>query len=1186
MITGQNRTEAHDVGTHSLGFASIDRDSNGVPIELLECLSVIHDGGVGPEGAKRAQSRKEIAGIARRTMRRFAQNRKNLDKLDRYLTGVLGWPLTEYGTGNGSDDPWAARALLSTTNLDHDPELRNSLLSVAARHIARHRGWRNPYEDISRVLKYAERSASFPAIQTHFTGLTGQEFGPDVTVGEMVHAARVQDAQIKVRGGQKIKNFKGKKLDAAIDEPLELAARNRKDNEVGQGILSAVGAYQRDNVYELRKIERVQGLPREVVDHLITLIFHQEPPTGAAGRVGKDVLPGQQDKDRAWRATPAFQRYRIAAQLANVRVRTPGRGQNEKMAPDQIRSAMEYLSTFSGAKTDDPPSWNDVSDHLGLEPGTLVAPVDPLDDGEQVSGRPCIDKTHRTLFHADCTPVRKLWRGLTSDSERRAAAVFLMSNVDAFSPETEDEMKLEDMLVAAIEDMTEADFEKLENVSVEAGRAAYSEDSLIRLTDHILSTGDDLHAARKAVFGVSDDWTPPVPALTEPTGNPAVDRNLAQIARLAAETMDKYGCPPERVNIEHVRDGFASAKAAREHKSESDTRANNRAELIKSLGLEGTPSPAVIRRHESVSRQDGQCFYCGQTIAADDCELDHIVPRSGPGSNNSKSNLVAACVRCNRSKSNTPYRLWQPGCGIAGTEESEIIERMESWNTAQMPGGNGAGRGKKINEKFRSSIKARLRRTKPDMDLDDRTMESTAWAAREAARRLRAFYAELGHDVDVRVFKGQTVAIARKTVVGTDDQGNEVSVQKSVRMHGGMGKQRLDRRHHGVDAAVSSLMRQYPSQVLAERDALRREDELGIKGRGKTWDPGQWDRYEGQTGGYRAAFAKWKAAMAALIPILDEALAQDQVPVVRPPRYRLYQGRVHEDGVYKNEHHRLGDPWTPEEVSQIIDRRYWTAITRCEDFTWRKGLPENPDRTINIRGQIVGPDDHVAVTQGNNQPLAVQGGWVSAGGQYHHMRLYRASGGGAAPNIIREKILVADLHRYQNKGDNTGGDLFSVQLPLSSASRRTGTNAGPGTRPYVEHMQGQTEYLGWITVGDELFIPAEAMAGLRKPNANVQALQDALGNPITRWTVSGTSGGQVDLKPAQVSVEGLRTLWPEDPKRVEDMSKFLSGNGWKASINTVFALPGVAVIRRDHLGRERWAEGGQGPISRVLVPES
>ena len=52
--------------------------------------------------------------------------------------------------------------------------------------------------------------------------------------------------------------------------------------------------------------------------------------------------------------------------------------------------------------------------------------------------------------------------------------------------------------------------------------------------------------------------------------------------------------------------------------------------------------------------------------------------------------------------------------------------------------------------------------------------------------------------------------------------------------------------------------------------------------------------------------------------------------------------------------------WVTPLPVELIDRAetpaLWTALTRCSDFDPKKGLPENPNRTISVNGTRVGSD--------------------------------------------------------------------------------------------------------------------------------------------------------------------------------------------------------------------------------------
>ena len=130
-----------DVGEFSVGLAAIEYDDDDHAIELLSCLSHIHDGGKLSGTDKTPQSRLAVAGVQRRTRRLRRRLRARLKKLDAFLIEI-GYPV---GVNKPQTyDAWTARYELIQAFID-DPKIRNEKLSLAIRHIARHRGWKNPW---------------------------------------------------------------------------------------------------------------------------------------------------------------------------------------------------------------------------------------------------------------------------------------------------------------------------------------------------------------------------------------------------------------------------------------------------------------------------------------------------------------------------------------------------------------------------------------------------------------------------------------------------------------------------------------------------------------------------------------------------------------------------------------------------------------------------------------------------------------------------------------------------------------------------------------------------------------------------------------------------------------------------------------------------------------------------------
>lgn len=121
----------------------------------------------------------------------------------------------------------------------------------------------------------------------------------------------------------------------------------------------------------------------------------------------------------------------------------------------------------------------------------------------------------------------------------------------------------------------------------------------------MLQTDDDLHAARMHVFGVDDAWRPPVEAIGAPVGNPSVDRTVKAVARFLKAVDNVWGYP-ESIQIEHVRDGFASERTARELDRENNRRFKQNqdtvTEIQKVYGVQGEVHRSDVMRYTTVTQ--------------------------------------------------------------------------------------------------------------------------------------------------------------------------------------------------------------------------------------------------------------------------------------------------------------------------------------------------------------------------------------------------------------------------------------------------------------------------------------------------------------------------------------------------------------------------------------------------------
>ena len=1073
-----------DVGSYSLGMAAIAIDDDGKPTEILSAISLIHDSGVDPDSAKSAATRLATSGVARRTRRLYRRKRKRLAKLDKFISSQ-GWPLKEFEEYEDPFYPWRVRAELATTPITDKQELGEKL-SIALRHIARHRGWRNPYSKVTALYTVTEPSDALMSIQEQCATELGRPIPPTTTAGQLI--ASMNLGKTRLRG-----------------EDSLLAARPR----------------QSDNANEIHAIAKVQGLSNELVKQIIDHVFAAESPKGsAAERVGKDPL--QPTKKRALKASDAFQQYRIAALIGNLRIR--GGKENRRLTAEETRLIFDYLRSLPAKQE---PTWQLVAEQLKIDRGNLVGTAIMTDDGERAGAKPPVHETNRLMESTKIKPLAAWWK--SADTDARAAMVKALSNAEVDDFDSQAGAQVQEFFFG----ISDEDQEKLDGLHLPIGRAAYSEDTLDRLTKRMIGEGMDLYEARQAEFKIPNDWAPPAPEIGERVGNPAVDRVLKATARWLNAAERQWGAP-KSVNIEHVRDAFMSESSARELDRDNQQRAKRNvkvvAEMQEKLGIEGRPSRADVWRFQSIQRQNGKCAYCEAQISFKNSEMDHIVPQAGEGSTNTRDNLVAVCHECNSSKSNIAFAVWAENTSRPGVSVQNAVEQTRHWVTD-------SGLRESEFKKFRKQVCDRLQRKATDEPIDARSLESVAWMANELRSRIAQKFKD--GDTKVRVYKGTLTAEARRAS----------GISGKLEFVDGKGKSRLDRRHHAVDAAVVAFTSNYVAETLALRSNMKFDQELRRKAP-------QWREFTGSDHVHQVEWTKWKYRMQALAELLNNALVQDRIVVMHNLRLRLGNGAAHEDTIGKLTRIKVGDAISTTDIDRASSEALWCALTRDPDFDPKTGLPENPNRTIRIHGTHLTASDEITVFPVAAASVPIRDGFAKLGGNYHHVRLFRVPSG-KKYNYFLMRVYTIDLLKFRKE------DLFTVELKPQTISVR---KCLPKLREALAN--GTAEYLGWLVNDDELLIRASS-ASTEKPIAKLQEHYGA----TKRWRFAGTdSESKILLRPLQLSAEGL----PSDVEK--DIREIVEKRGWRISINSLFNGARVTIIRRDALGRPRLYSAAHLPI--------
>lgn len=1139
-MSGKRYRVGIDVGLNSVGLAAIEVSDDDAPVRLLNAQSIIHDGGVDPQKNQEAITRKNMSGVARRTRRMRRRRRERLHKLD-VLLRQSGYPVIDPETLDKSFEEWHVRAELATHYIEDD-ELRRENISIAVRHIARHRGWRNPYRQVDSLLAENPYSKQYEELaknaEAYVSGLADQELAPAQLVVAMLDAGYAEAPRLRWRTGSK-------KPDAEGYLPVRLM--------------------QEDNANELKRIFVMQRIPKDEWVPLFRSVFYAVSPKGSAEqRVGKD--PFDVNQPRALKASLVFQRYRIANVITNLRIKDSS-AEPRRLTIDEKQSIFGQLESPSSEDI----TWSDLCDFLGIKRSQLKGVGTLTEDGEErISSRPPRMITPQRIHSADGKirkPLADWWKNATEDEQE--AMIRLLANV------VDIDKVREDVSYAAaidfIDGLNDEALTKLDSIDLPSGRAAYGVETLQKLTHRMLTTDDDLHEARKALFQVTDTWRPPAAPIGEPLGNPAVDRVLKIVNRYLMNCRQRWGNPVS-INIEHVRSAFSSVASARKDKREyernNERRSVFRDSLAEQLRVEehkDAVRESDLRRMEAIQRQNGQCLYCGRTVTFSTCEMDHIVPRKGVGFTNTRTNLAAVCAQCNRMKSNIPFAVWSR----SAQAQNHGVSLMEAKKRVAMFTFNAPREAKA----FKQAVVARLQQTEEDAAIDNRSIESVAWMADELHRRVDWYFNSQRYlnsssadeedgkmSTAVSVFQGRVTAAARRAS----------GIEGKIHFIAQQSKTRLDRRHHAVDASVIAMMNARAAQILMERESMR--DSQRLVGR---LMPGErsWKEYpyEGSSG--YGPFHHWMDGMNSLLGLLNDALDNDRIVVTQPQRYMLGNSIAHDATIHSLEKVPLGSAMEADLIRRASTPALWCALTRLLDFDERKGLPEDPSRQIRVNGVHYHADDEIGFFASNAAQIAVQQGSADIGSAIHHARVYRCWKTNAKG--VRQyfygmiRVFQADLLHAHNE------DLFTVPLPPQSIAMRYGD-----TKVVQAVQNGNAQYLGSLVVGDEIEMDFSGVKTDGQIGEYLRFFSQFGGGEIAgkRWVVDGFfSNSRLRLHPRYIAAEGLAKAFEENAIP-DGVQKIVAGQGWLPSVN-VAGDTAICTIRRNAFGERRFLAKGHMPCS-------
>jgi CRISPR-associated endonuclease Csn1 len=1080
-----------DVGENSVGLAAISYDDDDHVIEILSAVSYIHDGGKLSGTDKAPLSRLAGAGVARRTRRLRRRATARLKKLNLYLEEQSFPPELDSQTY----EVWHARYQLVHDFIQDEAE-RNFKLALVIRHIARHRGWRNPWWTFSQVQRAADEKSPSPSLLKMWENAALKYSFPDHEI-----------CSVGVLGYLGVtKGNPNRRLRHSTAEE-----RKNRENIFFDQIMAE------DNFAELSAILVKQKIDIQVSTQILKLVFEQKMPHVPKDRVGDDSLDPSQK--RSTRAGLEFQRVRMLNAISNLRIAEAGI--NRPLDSAEFDRTLTFLTDWKDKSTK--PNQSDVAHLLGHNPAKVKFPT--WDDHQ--GSIAFFDQTSLEIINKfpEKEPLGAWWRQ-ADFLEKSDFVDFITDNSEEAH---EDDAPFLDLLEE------ESTAEALGGLKLTSGRAAYSRKTYQR----ILLVMEEQHCSEREaiiqVFQIKSDWQPPLPDINDPIEHPTVDRVLTVVRRFSMACNSKWGIP-ESITVEHVRDAFIGPASLSKLKYDIAQRTQKNEQIREELraSSSGKIRKSDLRRYKQIQRQNSQCLYCGTTLIFESCQLDHIVPQSDGGSNR-EENLVAVCTHCNKSKNALPFITW----AASGAKDRVSLEgattRLKTWD-----------RGKQSKTqwtRFLNNVQSRLTLTSEDDSLDERSLGSTAYAAVEVRNRLTSLYLNAlslpaEKCPEIRVYSGAINSIARRSS-GIDD---------FLQLRGKAEKNRLDRRHHAIDAAMLTTLNDSVAVTLAKKNWIKRSEESTG---GKTT---RWKEFEGSSPLSTQKYHHWKTTCSSLADEVKRSVDLDKIAVVRPLRIgpASGEGAVHDDTIQKLEVVETIRGLTSEQVRRlshpILLNKVWDHLETDMSLT--------AENSVRVLGEKVKLFCRPAAQ------IAVRGGSCQIGNSVHHARIYAfRKKDGFGFGWIR--VFAGEFPHigFSKKGV----DVLRQPLPHSSQAM---LKANPTLLKLIQ--SGQAKEIGWITRNDE--VEFDLPEKLTDPDESDEGiLFSFLRNyPERRWIITGLeSADNLKISPSILSSEGLTKEHSELVTNIISRKKYV-----RSSVNQFLLSPNLKIIRRSILGVPRWNDRG------------
>ena len=760
-----------DIGTNSIGWCLIENDSRIVDIGSR----IFSDGRVPKSGESLAVGRRIARGMRRRRDRYLGRRSAFLDALVAH--GLMPADKAEAKRA-ALLDPYILRARAL------DEKLEPHEIGRALFHLNRRRGFKSN--------RKAERKEG-------------------ETDGKIAGGAKELDAKMQEEGARTLGEF----LNNRTTKRVRMAGEN-KDYDFYP---------QRDHVekeFEAIWSKQAQYHPDLLTDTVRAaihrILFFQRPlkeqPVG--------VCTFLTDEKRLPKAHPLFQERRLYEEVNHLAVTTPGETSRKLTLDERDRLVRELREKKTIA-------FSSLAKKLKLDPGQSFNKAS--ESRTHLAG----DEIYATMSS------KKLFdnRWAHFDMDRRWLIIDRLLNEE--NPETlraflADECELDEDRIRETEraahrlpeghgrlgpTATRLILEELKSEVITydeaVGRVAEKDGRFKHHSD--FRTGEILPKlpyygellTREIPPGTQDPADPPEKRWGKIT-NPTVHIGLRQIEKLVNAVIKVHG-RPDNIVVELGRE----LKLNEQQKEDFNRRIrdNTRAAEARSkiLVQEGFPDTGgnrmLLRMWEELNPAnplDRRCPYCGEPIGmhalfSSEADVDHILPYSRT-LDDSVSNKVVSHKNCNRQKGNkTPWEKW------GGTDRWDAITEQ----VARLHKG----------KQWRFQPDA-MERYEGEKDFLARQLTDTQYLSRMTGQYLSSLYADKTEG-SVYVLPGRMTAMLRR-LWGLNSLLPDHNFVENE--HSNAPKNRLDHRHHAIDAAVIAVTTRGVLNEIARAAGRAEDDDL------------------------------------------------------------------------------------------------------------------------------------------------------------------------------------------------------------------------------------------------------------------------------------------------------------------------------------------------------------------------